>query len=93
MTKKLAAYFIFLIMSVEIGGIGGLSEKIGDIIQTGLDILTKYEEAKLYSRAKYIPIRPLNAIADEGPFKFIVGGYESPDVVMLNSLRLSSVYS
>ena len=70
-------------------GIGGLSEKIGDINQTGLDILSKYEEAKLYSRAKYIPIRPLNAIADEGPFKFIVGGYESPDVVMLNSLRLS----
>ena len=70
-------------------GIGGLSEKIGDANQSGLDILTKFREANLYSRAKYIPLRPLNALSDEGPYQFMIGGRKNPDVVMLNSMRLT----
>ena len=70
-------------------GIGGLAEKIGDVNQTGLDILSKYQEAYLYSRAKLITIRPLNALSDEGPFQFEIGGYSSPDLVMLKSFRLA----
>ena len=90
---KLATYFqhfihIFLIMSTD-SGIGGLAEKIGDVNQTGLDILSKYQEAYLYSRAKLITIRPLNALSDEGPFQFEIGGYSSPDLVMLKSFRLA----
>ena len=70
-------------------GIGSLAEKLGDANQTGLDILTKYREANLYSRAKYIPLRPLNAISDEGPYQFMIGGYSNPDAIMLKSMRLT----
>ena len=70
-------------------GIGSLAEKLGDANQTGLDILTKYRESNLYSRAKYIPLRPLNAISDEGPYQFMIGGYSNPDVIMLKSMRLT----
>ena len=77
-----------LIMASD-SGIGSLAEKIGDVNQTGLDILTKYREANLYSRAKYIPLRPLNAISDEGPYQFMIGGISNPDAIMLKSLRLT----
>ena len=70
-------------------GIGHFSEKLGDDGQTGLDILTKYREANLYSRAKYVPLRPLQALSDEGPYQFMVGSRTTSDVVMLKSLRLN----
>ena len=70
-------------------GIGHFSEKLGDDSQSGLDILTKYHEANLYSRAKYIPIRPLQALSDEGPYQFMIGSRTASDVVMLKSLRLT----
>ena len=70
-------------------GIGIYSEKLGVESQSGLDILSKYKEAKLFSRGKYIPIRPLQALTDEGPYQFEVGSHTTTDVFMLKSLRLT----
>ena len=70
-------------------GVGNLSEKLGNLNQSGLDLLTKFQEADLFERGKQVPYRPINPITDEGPYTFTIGGYASPDLVMLKSLRLS----
>ena len=70
-------------------GIGTLSEKIGDASQTGLDLISKFKENKYYNRGKVPTIHTINPITEEGPYQFIIGGYNCPDLVMLNTLRLT----
>lgn len=70
-------------------GVGTLADKNGDVSQTGLDLLTKSQQSNFYHRSKYIPIHLINPVTNEGLYQFIVGGYDSPDLVMLKSLRLS----
>ena len=70
-------------------GVGIFSEKLAAETESGLDLLTKYRESSLYTRAKYIPIKPLHALTDQGPYQFMIGGRNSSDIVMLRSLRLS----
>ena len=69
-------------------GIGGLSEKIGDLTKTGFNLTTKYQPSKLYARPKYIPHRPLNAVSGGGPYRFKIGGPNSTDLIKLDLLRL-----
>ena len=34
-------------------------------------------------------IRPINPVSNEGPYQFIVGGYNSNDLTILKSLRMA----
>ena len=36
-------------------GVGNLSEKLGNLNQTGLDLLTKFQESDLFERGKCTP--------------------------------------
>ena len=70
-------------------GVGNLAVKIGDTGQTGLDLLSKYQKSNMYTRAKIVTIWPINPVSNEGPYQFTLGGYNSNDLIILKSVRMT----
>ena len=70
-------------------GVGNLAVKIGDVGQTGLDLLSKDQKSNLYTRAKILTIQPINPVSNEGSYQFTLGGYNSNDLIILKSVRMA----